>query len=84
MPKVNMATRSDNKDFLVRVIKAKIDLYGLKRIDVARAMLKDERTLGNRYKNPGNFTLDELLGICKKLKMEIIITADGLDCKQVM
>ena len=81
MPKVKMATKSDNRDFLIRVIRSKIELYGLNRADVARVMSKDERTLYNRYNDPGGFTLDELLHICKRLKMEVVINSDGVDCR---
>ncbi len=81
MPKVNMATKSDNREYLVRVIRSKIELYGLKRTDVAKAMLKDERTLSNRYKDPGSFTLDEIIRVCKKLKMEVVINENGVECR---
>ena len=55
-----MATKSDNREYLVRVIRSKIELYGLKRTDVAKAMLKDERTLSNRYKDPGPSRMGEI------------------------
>ncbi len=81
MPRVNMATKNDNRDFLIRVIKSKIELFGIKRADVAKAMLKDERTLSNRYKDPGGFTLDEMIRVCKRLKMEVVINENGIECR---
>ena len=81
MPRVNMATKSDNRDYLIRLIRSRIELYGLKRSDVAKAMSKDERTLSNRFKDPGSFTLDEMIRVCKKLKMEVVINENGIECR---
>lgn len=81
MPRVNLIPENSYKVPMVRCIKSKIELHGLDKKDLAKAIDKDTRTVGNRYKNPGTFTLEELQRMCKRLHMEIRITEKGVECQ---
>ena len=81
MPKVNLISGNAYKEPMGRLIKSKMALYGLHREDVARVLRCDKRTITNRCSNPGGFTLAELQLICKQLKMEVVITEKGVECR---
>ena len=81
MPKVNLLPGNAYKAQMGRLIKSRMVLYGLHREDVAKVMQCDKRTVTTRCKDPGGFTLAELQLVCKQLKMEVVITENGVECR---
>lgn len=79
MPKVKLFQNAYEE--LPRVLRAKKAFYGIENADLATAAGVSERTMANRYKQPEQFTIEQLFRLCKKLKIEVIINENGIHCR---
>lgn len=65
-----MQHKADRRDvFLVGLIEDYMKLYGLDDAAVAKALGISESTWFRRKMKPGNFTLDELAAVCRRLQI---------------
>jgi uncharacterized protein (DUF2384 family) len=65
-----MRHKADRRDvFLVGLIEDYMKLYGLDDATVAKALGISEATWYRRKTRPGNFTLDEIAAVCKRLQI---------------
>lgn len=69
MPRLKQKPISKKDKELVAVIRKYIYIRGVNVEDLAIAMRMSEATYYNRLKNPGNFSIDEIRKISKKLDM---------------
>ncbi len=81
MPKVVLIPEDKTKEQMLRCIDSKLAYYGMCKKDLAKAMDVSGKTVTNRYNQPELFTLKELLRICKRLKIEMILTEKGVECR---
>lgn len=69
MPRIKQKSISKKDKELVGVIRKYIYIRGVNVEDLAIAMRMSEATYYNRLKNPGNFSIEEIRKISKKLDM---------------
>ena len=81
MPKVVLIPEEKGKEELVRIIKSKLSYYGMYQKDLAAELNVVEKTITNRFDRPELFTLQELMRLCKRLKVEVVITEKGVECR---
>ena len=81
MPKVVLMPENKYKQELIGVIKAKQGYFRLSNEDVATAAGVTERTMSNRFHRPELFTVEQLYRLCKKLKFEVVINENGIQCR---
>ena len=79
MPKVNLFQNAYEE--LPKVLRAKKAYYGIENADLATVAGVSERTMANRYNQPEQFTVEQLVRLCKKLKFEIVINDTGIHCR---
>lgn len=78
MPKTNIASVYDN---LSRMLKARKAYLGYENSDLAKIAGVSERTIASRYKNPESFTLEQIYRLCKRLRLEVVISTAGIECR---
>ena len=79
-----MPVKTVKKHPFIAKMECEAGIRGISDSDLAVIMRVSESTFFRRKSNPNDLSVDELTRLAKRLKMEITITADGLDCKQVM
>ena len=81
MPRTVLLPERKYLQELTGVIKAKQGYFGLSNEDVATVAGVTGRTMSNRYHKPEMFTVEQLYRICKRLKFEIVINENGVQCR---
>ena len=77
------ATKKKKHPFVAKV-QCEADIRGVSEQELAVTMRMSASTYGRRKKNPNKLSAGELTKLAKRLSMEIIITADGLDCRKIV
>ena len=81
MPKVVLIKGNEWKEELVKCIKGKAGYYGLDLTDLASVAGINKRTFSNRYHQPEFFTLEQIVKLCKRLKLELVVDENGVRCR---
>lgn len=81
MPKVVLIPEDKTKEQMLRCIDSKLAYYGMCKKDLAEAIGVCSKTITNRYNKPELLTLQEMLRICKHLKIEMVLTEKGIECR---
>lgn len=84
MPKVTLIPGSEWKEELTKCIKGKAAYYGMSLGEVADIAGINPRTMSNRYNQPEWFTLEQVIRLCKQLKIEVVINEQGVQCRMRM
>lgn len=79
-----MPVKTVKKHPFIAKMECEAGIRGISDAELAVAMRISESTYLRRKSNPSDLSVGELMRLAKKLKMEITITADGLDCKQII
>jgi hypothetical protein len=71
MPKIKLSESAEADKSIVAAIKYGMSKYDVSPDSIALAMRRDKMTFFRRKKHPGNFTIDELRGISRKIHIPL-------------
>lgn len=79
-----MPVKTVKKHPFIAKMECEAGIRGISDSDLALTMHVSESTFFRRKSNPNDLSVDELTRLAKRLKMEIVITAEGLDCRKAV
>lgn len=79
-----MPVKTVKKHPFIAKMECEAGIRGISDSELAVTMRVSESTFFRRKSNPNDLSVDELMRFAKKLKMEIVITAEGLDCRKAV
>ena len=79
-----MPMKTVKKHPFIAKMECEAGIRGISDAELAVTMRISESTYLRRKSNPSDLSVGELIRLAKKLKMEIVITAEGLDCRKAV